>query len=156
MNTNLREFLTCAIACVAVVVCGAIVTAGLRAWGAGRTMSRAANPATQGFTPLAGDTLVVAPGVQITASVDATQMLAFPNCTNSSGQTLAGCVAGWRICGNSGSVAGQTGGAPSPPYCIDLYPGANSLELKLIENTAGQTTEFPVGNLGLNVGSVGN
>lgn len=156
MNNNLREVLTCAIACVVVVVCGASVTAGLRAWGAGRTAARAANLAAQGFVPPPGDTLVVAPGVQFTASVDATQMLAFPNCANSSGQAMAGCVAGWRICGNSGSVAGQTGGAPSPPYCVDLYPGANTLELKLIENTAGQTTEFPVGSLGLNVGSVGN
>lgn len=156
MSTNLREFLTCAIACVVVVVCGASVTAGLRAWGAGRAMVRAANPAAQGFVPSPGDTLVVAPGVQVSASLDATQMLAFPNCTNSSGQALAGCVAGWRICGNSGSVAGQAGGAPSPPYCIDLYPGVNSFELKLIENTAGQTTEFPVGNMGLNVGTAGN
>lgn len=154
MNTNLREFLTCAIACAVVVVCGASVTAGLRAWGAGRAM--AAHSFAQGFVPPPGDTLVVAPGVQVTASLDATQMLAFPNCTNSSGQTLAGCVAGWRICGNSGSVAGQTGGASSPPYCIDLYPGANSFDLKLIENTAGQTTEFPVGSMGLNVGTVGN
>ena len=78
MNTNLRDCLACAIACVVVAVCGASMAAGLRAWGAGRAMAAAVHPSAQGFVASAGDTLVVAPGVQLSASLDATQMLAFP------------------------------------------------------------------------------
>ncbi|MGH7837580.1 MAG: hypothetical protein ACREQC_07100 [Candidatus Binataceae bacterium] len=150
MKSNLRDCVACVIACVAIAVCGASLAAGLRAWGAGRAIATAAIPSAQSIVPSPGDMLVVAPGVQFSATLDATQMVAFPNCADPAGRPLAGCVVGWRICGNSGA------GAASPPYCIDMYPGANSFQLEFIENISGQITEFPVGSVGLNVGPAGN
>jgi hypothetical protein len=153
MRAETKDAMACALACVALACCGIAMGASHRgetrgAGGSGPMELRLQS--TSGTGAGSGTDILLSANFGLQYSIDASSVLNFPRCLDTTGNPVAGCVVGWRICGSSGTATvnttGTTPGTVSSPFCVDVLPGQNNFNLALTQNIAGQTTPFPVGS----------